>query len=85
MSLRCGCPDQGDDIVFGPKHHCWPAEGSSAANLQAELDKLEAPHVGTAVREYLQNNLPPDLAAAIYDPPVQRWETTLDLDEAGGH
>jgi hypothetical protein len=19
------------------------------------------------------------------DPPVQRWETTLDLDEAGGH
>lgn len=22
MSLRCGCPDEGDDIVFGPKHNC---------------------------------------------------------------
>jgi hypothetical protein len=22
MSLRCGCEDEGDDIVFGPVHWC---------------------------------------------------------------
>ena len=22
MSLRCGCPDQADDIVFGESHRC---------------------------------------------------------------
>ena len=54
MSLRCGCPDQADDIVFGPKHQC---------NLPAEIDRLEPP-------------------SAVYDPPVQRWETTLS-DEGG--
>ena len=22
MTIRCGCPDEGDDIVFGPVHQC---------------------------------------------------------------
>lgn len=22
MSLRCGCPAEGDEIVFGPVHEC---------------------------------------------------------------
>jgi hypothetical protein len=22
MTLRCGCPNEGDEIVFGPKHQC---------------------------------------------------------------
>jgi hypothetical protein len=22
MSIRCGCPDEADDIVFGPSHRC---------------------------------------------------------------
>jgi len=22
MSLRCGCPDEADEIVFGPSHRC---------------------------------------------------------------
>ena len=22
MTIRCGCPDEGDDIVFGPAHQC---------------------------------------------------------------
>jgi hypothetical protein len=25
MSLRCGCPDQADDIVFGERHRCTAA------------------------------------------------------------
>lgn len=30
MSLRCGCYDQGDDLVFGPTHDCtvYPALSS---------------------------------------------------------
>lgn len=40
MALRCGCPAQGDEIVFGPVHECWP-ESKHAANLAAELDRLE--------------------------------------------
>ena len=41
MSIRCGCPDQADDIVFGPKHRC---------NLPAEVDRLEPPHDPPAQR-----------------------------------
>jgi hypothetical protein len=47
MSLRCGCYDQADDIVFGPRHQCTtrPAlttpESVHADALQSELDRLE--------------------------------------------
>jgi hypothetical protein len=49
VTLRCGCYDQADDIVFGPRHQCTskPAlvdESKHAANLQAELDRLERPY-----------------------------------------
>jgi len=55
MSLRCGCPNDGDDIVFGPNHRCAPGirvisctpppvEGVAADNLQHELDRLERPY-----------------------------------------
>jgi hypothetical protein len=38
MTIRCGCPDESDDLVFGSAHRC---EGRAAPNLQRELDRLE--------------------------------------------
>lgn len=74
MSLRCGCPAQGDEIVFGPVHECWP-ESKHAANLAAELDRLEredpavqaAAESLKAVGEHLNARLPPGVVADIYD------------------
>lgn len=37
MTLRCGCYDQGDDIVFGPRHQCT---AKPALTTPAELPRL---------------------------------------------
>lgn len=91
MSLRCGCPAQGDETVFGPAHECWP-ESKHAANLAAELDRLERedPAVQAAaasldaVGEDLKGRLPSSVVADIYDPPVLRDPYDLDDDERRG-
>lgn len=42
MTRQCHCGDDGDETVFGACRRCVPEpEGVYAANLQAELDRLE--------------------------------------------
>lgn len=49
MALRCGCYDQADDLVFGPRHQCTSkpalvaAESVHADNISVELRRLEWP------------------------------------------
>lgn len=85
MTRRCGCDEDGDETVFGPCRRCSPKpESVHAANLQAELDRLERedPAVQAAaasldaVGEDLKGRLPSSVVADIYD--LERpYERTL--------
>lgn len=55
MTLRCGCYDQADDIVFGPRHQCTSKPAMAASS---RLD---------AVNGYLEARLPSPVVEAIYD------------------
>lgn len=88
MAIRCGCPAQGDAIVFGELHEC---DGRSAGNLQAELDRLERedPAVAKAsagldaVYRNVGGGLPLAQVRNIYD--LDRpYETSLDEGERTG-
>jgi len=88
MAIRCGCSDEGDDIVFGEIHQCR----GSASTLRGELERLERedPEVAEAsaaldqVADHILGRLPSSMVAAIYD--LERpYEQVLDADERGGH
>jgi len=71
MTIRCGCPDEGDAIVFGSLHQCR----GSASTLRGELERLERedPEVAAAsaaldqVAGHILGRLPSSVVAAIYD------------------
>lgn len=33
MALRCGCPNDGDETVFGPRHDCNVTERLKVGNV----------------------------------------------------
>ena len=88
MTIRCGCPDEGDDIVFGPAHQC----SRPTRSLQADLERLERENPAVAeaaaglerAADHILGRLPSSMVAAIYD--LERpYERVLDEDERGGH
>jgi hypothetical protein len=39
MTLRCGCYDQADDIVFGERHQCTSKPAMLAESVQSEVEE----------------------------------------------
>lgn len=87
MALRCGCYDQADDIVFGPRHNCTVKPEpqpqrvfprlipSSAFVVPGVLDEgVHAANISAEVNR---------LEGRIYDPDLQeaRIHQTLGEDE----
>lgn len=82
MSLRCGCANEGDEIVFGPQHECNASSRPPAIRrsvdpteaLVGALNRYEWPHVRTAVREFADRLVPRE----------QPYEHVLDESERRG-
>ena len=58
MALRCGCYDQADDIVFGPRHQCT---AKPALTTPKELPPLVASW----------RFVVPETSGGVYDPDLQ--------------
>jgi hypothetical protein len=43
VSIRCGCLDEADDIVFGPSHRCSKPQDATPGWVWT-LDAQERPH-----------------------------------------
>lgn len=83
MTIRCGCPDQADDLVFGPDHQCGPkTEPESTVDLIGAL-------VGALIRarEARQQDftLSPPESRYMETLDERPFEITLDESERGGH
>jgi hypothetical protein len=69
MSLRCGCKDEGDEIVFGPVHQCSKPEV-----------RVECPGCGQDGTGLESHRL-----GCFRLPPERPYERMLDEDERRGH
>lgn len=70
MTLRCGCYDQADDIVFGTQHQCTSKPAMATSN---RLDVIDG---------YLEARLPSPVVEAIYD--LARDVHAAKADECDG-
>ena len=82
MSLRCGCYDEADDIVFGPMHRCT-VDPKPPADLPRFIPSVPTPDPDLAaafkaamrtVREYARSDF-------TLSPPEPRYMETLGPDE----
>lgn len=59
MKRTCHCGEDGDALVFGPCRKCSPTpESAHAANIAAELNRLERPNLTAAIRDHAARVLP---------------------------
>lgn len=77
VSLRCGCPNDGDDIVFGSRHKC------DVLDAEARLPRL-IPSWRFVVPETSEGVAADNLQQEL-DRLEPRYLETLDADERGGH
>ena len=75
MTRQCHCGDDADETVFGACRRCQP-EGLHAANIQSELNRLEALDPPKLIPSWV-------FTVPAYDPAERPFETTLDADERG--
>lgn len=82
MTRQCRCGDDADETVFAGCRKCEP-EGVHAAEIQAELDRLEredpAVRAASAGLDAVYDHLVPSSRFVVpeYDPAERPFETTL--------